>query len=99
LLDILTNTLLTRTSKNVKIIVDIPKDININRYIIFILLLNEYNRASGYKLRLVPYDKEARYSGNDFASHVYRYMLGKPHLMSCYEYIFNIVYLRMGVPK
>ena len=26
-------------------------------------------------------------------------MLGKPHLMSCYEYIFNIVYLRMGVPK
>ena len=99
LLDILINTLLTRTSKNVKIIVDIPKDININQYIIFILLLNEYNRASGYKLRLVPYDKEARYVENDFASLVYRYMLGKPHLMSCYEYIFNIVYLRMGVPK
>lgn len=95
----LSNILLTGKSKNVKIKVDIPKDISLSNYIIFILLLNEYNYASGYRLKLFPYDTEKRFPNNDLAVSAYRFLNTKNHLMSFYEYIFNISFLRIGVPK
>ena len=64
-----------------------------------LLLMNYYNHKTNYKLNLIPFSDEGCLDNYTLALLAFKYMTGKPRYMSYYEYVFNIAYLRIGVPK
>ena len=81
------------------ILVKLPSDSTPERCFETLLLMNYYNHKTHFKLNLRPMWEKGYLENYDLALLAYRYLVGKPQYMSYYEYIFNISYLRRGVPK
>jgi hypothetical protein len=70
-----------------------------NYYLHSMLLLHSLNHQSGYILRLRPYwDKEIMLASL-LTHYAYRFLYETPYLMSFYEYVFYLSYIKLGVPE
>lgn len=79
--------------------VNVPAGLDINRVLRTLLLMSYWNAKTNRKVRLIPAWGREYYKTNELVLGAFNYLLKKPHLMSYYEYIFNIAYLKLGVPK
>jgi len=86
--------------KSVVVFVELSQTLSANQYFRTLLLMNYYNFKTQYKLRLMPM-RDFHFLTNEFdlAQYAFNYLIEKPYYMSYYEYVFNISYLRLGVPK
>lgn len=81
------------------ILVKLPVDTTVEQCFETMLMMNYYAHKTNYKINLRPLWEKGYLESNDLALLAYRYLSGKPHYMSYYEYVFNISYLRKGVQK
>jgi len=59
-----------------------------------------YHHLGEHMIKLIPYNSDfLSLPEQNFARLSYEFLQSKTHLMSFYEYVFNIAYLSMGVPK
>lgn len=86
-------------NKRVLILVKLPTDSTPEKCLETMLLMNYYNHKTRFKISLRPMWEKGYLEDNVLALLAFRYLTSKPHLMSYYEYVFNIAYLGKGVPK
>lgn len=86
--------------KSLFVLVSLPKDVPSASRFEMMMLMNYYNFKTYYRLRLIPTrDFDFLTQESELALLAFDYLTGKPYYMSFYEYVFNISYLRQGVPK
>lgn len=86
-------------SKLNTIFVKLPVESTQERCFETLLLMNYYNHKTHFRVNLRPIWEKGYLEDFDLALLAFRYLAGKPHYMSYYEYVFNISYLRKGVQK
>lgn len=86
-------------NKLINIMVKLPVSEGEEKCFETLLLMNYYNHKAKFRLNLRPIWEKEFLSTYTLALLAYKYMSEKPYTMSYYEYVFNIAYLRMGVPK
>lgn len=79
--------------------VNIPPGLDNSKVLRTLLLMGYWNAKTNRQVRLSPAWGKEYYKTNDLVLCAFNYLLKKPHLMSYYEYVFNIAYLAQGVPK
>lgn len=85
--------------QTLKVSVHIPDNYTPMQCLETMLLINYYNHKTNFNLYMVPTLNKLILKDNDLALSAFNYLKGKPHYMSFYEYMFNIAYLAIGVPK
>jgi len=83
----------------VHIKVNIPPGLDAAKVLRTLLLMGYWNAKTNRRVRLIPTWGREYYKTNELVLCAFNYLLKKPHLMSYYEYVFNIAYLAQGVPK
>lgn len=81
------------------IMVKLPIETSTEKCFETLLTMNYYFHKTYYKISMRPMWEKGYLESNDLALLAFRYLTGKPHYMSYYEYVFNISYLRKGVQK
>lgn len=81
------------------IMVKLPTEDGLEACLETMLTMNYYNQKTHFRVNLRPMWEEGYLADDNLALLAYRYLTDATFYMSYYEYVFNIVYLRMGVPK
>lgn len=87
------------TNRRYMILVKLPVETSVEQCFETMLMMNYYSHKTYYRISLRPMWEKGYLESNDLALLAFRYLTGKPHYMSYYEYVFNISYLRKGVQK
>ena len=87
-------------NRSMFISVELSQSLSANNYFKTLLLMNYYNFKTQYRLRLMPM-RNFHFLTTEFdlAQFAFDYLTEKPYYMSYYEYVFNIAFLRTGMPK
>ena len=64
-----------------------------------LLMINYYNHKTKFRLRLIPLWEKGYLEDYDLALLAFKYIKAGAQYMSYYEYVFNVAFLRTGVPK
>lgn len=86
-------------TSSLRLKVFIPPELPYDRVLQLLLTIGYWNSKTKYRVWLTPVYGRHYYKENKLVWGAFNYLRSKPYKMSYYEYIFNIGYLREGVPK
>lgn len=92
-------TLNQKNSLYLKISVLIPPTYTPRHCFLTMLLLNYYNHKTNFIIFMTPTMDSNILKKDKLALLAFNYLNSKPYYMSFYEYVFNVAYIRIGVPK
>lgn len=88
-----------KCKKRLVVFVELSQSLTATVYLQTLLLMNYYNFKTDYRLRLMPMRDFHFLTEFKLAQLAFNYLTEKPYYMSYYEYVFNVAYLSIGVPK